>query len=149
MSRFRYRMQNILDIKNKLEDQAKMEYAAARAELTEEEEKLLLLEERKEAYLEEGRRLRGEKLKIRDIRDNKTALTSMDEYIRDQKLRITAAQRKLEAARQKLTEVMQERKTHEKLREKAFEQFLMDEKATEGKEIDELTSYLYGQKTGE
>ena len=29
MAKFRYRMQNILDIKFKLEDQAKMEYAAA------------------------------------------------------------------------------------------------------------------------
>ena len=28
MAKFRYRMQNILDIKFKLEDQAKMEYAA-------------------------------------------------------------------------------------------------------------------------
>ncbi len=39
-----------------------------------------------------------------------------------------------------------ERKTHEKLKEKAFEEFLMEEKRQESKEIDQLTSYTYGQR---
>ena len=39
-----------------------------------------------------------------------------------------------------------ERKTHEKLKEKAFQQFLMEEKKQESKEIDQLTSYTYGQR---
>ena len=39
-----------------------------------------------------------------------------------------------------------ERKTHETLKEKAFQQFLEDEKRQEGKETDELTSYTYGQR---
>ena len=48
--------------------------------------------------------------------------------------------------RSRLTEVMKERKTHETLKEKAFQQFLADEKRQEGKEVDELTSYTYGQR---
>ena len=52
----------------------------------------------------------------------------------------------VEQKRIALTEVMQERKTHEKLKEKAFEQFLKDELAAESKAIDELTSYTYGKK---
>ena len=47
---------------------------------------------------------------------------------------------------QRLTEIMKDRKTHEKLKEKAFEQFLQDENARESKEIDELTSYRHGKK---
>ena len=39
MARFRYRMQNILDVKEKLESQAKNEFAIANARLAEEEEK--------------------------------------------------------------------------------------------------------------
>ena len=35
---------------------------------------------------------------------------------------------------------------HEKLKEKAFEQFMKDENAAEGKAVDELTSYTYGQR---
>lgn len=41
---------------------------------------------------------------------------------------------------------MQERKAHEKLKENAFEEFMKDELAAESKEIDQLTSYTYGQK---
>ena len=70
----------------------------------------------------------------------------MDNYIVDQKLCVKRAEDNLEKARQKLTEVMMERKTHEKLKEKSFEQFLMDEKKQESKEVDELTSYTYGQR---
>ena len=40
MAKFIYRMQNILDIKNKLEIQAKNSYAAARMKLSQEEQKL-------------------------------------------------------------------------------------------------------------
>ena len=57
-----------------------------------------------------------------------------------------AAERRLEEARQKLAEVRMERKTHETLKERAFEEFLMEEKKQESKEIDELTSYIYGQR---
>ena len=38
---------------------------------------------------------------------------------------------------------MKDRKTHEKLREKAFENFLMELSDQEKKEIDELVSYKY------
>ena len=40
MAKFVYRMQNILDIKNKLEIQAKNSYAVARMRLNKEDEKL-------------------------------------------------------------------------------------------------------------
>lgn len=40
MAKFVYRMQNILDIKNKLEVQARNSYAAARMKLSQEEENL-------------------------------------------------------------------------------------------------------------
>ena len=70
----------------------------------------------------------------------------MDEYIVAQKQEVDKAYRVLEKERQKLTEVMIERKSHEKLKENAFEQFLQDLNSAEGKEVDELTSYTYGQK---
>ena len=44
MAKFIYRMQNILNLKLKLEEQQKMEFAAARKRLDEEEEKLELLQ---------------------------------------------------------------------------------------------------------
>ena len=40
MAKFIYRMQSILDVKLKMEEQARMEFASARMRLDEEEEKL-------------------------------------------------------------------------------------------------------------
>lgn len=146
MARFRYSMQSILNIKLKLETQAKQEFSTANAVLNAEEVKLEALSDRKAGYERQGRELLMGDLKLRDIEENKMAVLCMEGYIEEQKLCVKRAEENLERARQKLTEVMMERKTHEKLKEKSFEQFLMDEKKQESKEVDELTSYTYGQR---
>ena len=51
MARFIYRMQNILDIKYKLEEQAKQNYMEVRARLNAAEEELRHLEERRWQYM--------------------------------------------------------------------------------------------------
>ena len=112
----------------------------------EEEEKLQGLINRKEAYLEEGRRVRSDVLHVGDLKDNRNAMLIMDEMIEAQKGQVARAQEVVEAARLKLQEVMQERKMHERLKEKALEQFMREENAAEGKAVDELTSYTYGQR---
>lgn len=149
MARFRYRMQSLLDIKSKLETQAKQEFAAAKMALDIENERLEELKKRKASYEAEAEALLNGALKVQDIRDNKNAILKMDDYIVIQKQQIRAAEAKVEAARQKLTGLMQERKMHEKLKEHAFEAFLEEEKKREGKEVDELTSYTYGQRIRE
>ena len=61
MARFRYKMQSILDIKNKLETQAKIYFAAASEKVKEEELKLaalyddIIMYEKKIISLNEGR----------------------------------------------------------------------------------------------
>lgn len=149
MARFRYSMQSILNIKTKMETQAKQEFGMASAALREEEERLQGLYDRKAGYEREAETLLSGMLRIREIEDNKKAILCMDEYIAGQKQRIVIAERNLEQARQRLTEVMRERKTHDILREKAFEEFLADEKRGESKAVDELTSYTYGQRRKE
>lgn len=149
MARFRYRMQSLLDIKSKLETQAKQEFAAAKMALDIECERLEELKRRKAFYEEEAQTLLNGTLKVQEIRDNKSAILKMEDYILIQKKQIKAAEAKVEAARQKLTGLMQERKMHEKLKEHAFETFLEEEKKRESKEVDELTSYTYGQRIRE
>ena len=146
MAKFRYRMQSILNIKYQFETQAKMEVGRAQMRLGEEEEKLQKLIDRKNAYLEEGRQMRKKALNVNDLRDNRNAMLIMDEMIMAQRLEVARAEEALEEARAKLTEIMQERKMHEKLKEKALLQFLEEEKAAEAKVVDELTSYTYGQR---
>lgn len=146
MAKFTYRMQSILNIQYQLETQAKMELGRAQMKLMEEEERLQGLIDRKEAYLEEGRKMRSDVLRVSDLKDNRNAMLIMDEMIEAQRGQVAAAQDVVEAARLKLQEVMQERKMHERLKEKALEQFIQEENAAEGKAVDELTSYTYGQR---
>lgn len=149
MARFRYRMQSILDIKLKMETQAKQEFAAAQLRLREEEERLAALRKRRDGYERRAREQLMGALNCRDMAENREAILRMDEYIALQHIQIRKAEEKVEQAREKLAAVMIERKSHETLKEKAFEQFLMDEKKQESKEVDELTSYTYGQRQKE
>lgn len=146
MAVFRYKMQGILDIKEKLENRAKQDFAEANMRLETEKKKLDELQAKRLLYMQEGVRLRMEIIDVRKIRENKLAVLKTDECIANQKREIARAAKAVEKARAALQELMQERKAHEKLKESAFEEFLKEEQATESKEIDQLTSYTYGQK---
>ena len=139
-------MQSILDIKQKLEDQARNELAQAQLALNEEEEKKRRLIERQAAYEAEGVELRKKVLNVRDLNENTNAVLVLKDMVRRQELEITKARTVLEQRRAALAQVMQERKMHEKLKEKALEQFLEEEKALEAKAIDELTSFTHGAR---
>ncbi len=146
MAVFRYKMQGILDIKEKLETEAKQEFAQANMRLENEKQKLVELQKRRSFYMEEGVRLRMELIDVRKIRENKMAVLKMDDYIRGQIKEINKAAKAVEKARIALQELMKERKAHEKLKENAFQDFLKEEQAEESKAIDELTTYTHGQK---
>lgn len=126
-----------------------MEFGLAQAKLNEEEAKLENLRMRKRDYESKAQELLKDALKVREILDTQTAIKRMQEYMEEQIKQVQLAQEQVEEARQKLVEVMQERKTHERLKEKAFETFMQEERANESKEIDQLTSYTYGRKQEE
>ena len=149
MAKFKYRMQNILKLKQKMEEQAKMAYANQRRALTKEEEKERALEADKERYEDEGKKLRGSELNVKDILFNIQGMKTMDILIGEQKKAVKREEEKLEKRRMSLEKVMKERKAQEKLREHAFERFIQEENAAESKVIDELTSYNYGNKRKE
>lgn len=146
MAKFQYRMQSILNIKLKMEEQAKMQFAQAQAKLNEEEAKLQKLIDRKNQYEADLKDLLQAKLELLKIEEMQNAVMRMEEFIVLQQREVDKASKVLEKEREKLKEVMVERKSHEKLKENAFEQFMQDLNSAEGKEIDELTSYTYGQK---
>lgn len=146
MSVFNYRMQNILNIKEKLEESARNDFGIAMKKLLEEEEALDRLAQRKEAYEDQARGGLKGSVNPMTMRENKEAILRIDEYMELQRLNIQRAAELVEEARAVLTEAVQERKIQERLKEKAFEQFVEEEKAAESREIDELTSYVYGQK---
>lgn len=146
MAKFVYRMQSILNIKEKMEEQAKVAFGAANAELRVEEERLQRLFQRQIQYLAEGAALRQTMLDPMKLQENESALHYMEDAIKSQKIRVKKAEEAVERARQILQEYMIERKTHEQLKEAAFEEFKEELAKEESKEVDELVSYVYGRR---
>ena len=146
MAKFKYKLQNVLDIKYRMEDQAKAVFAAAQAKLDEEEAKRDHLIMRRLEYEQKRRELREEILNLTDMRDNDRAIENIKEQIKEQEKHVETARKAVEQARLRLTDAMQERKIHEKLKENSFEEFKHEVNAAESKEVDELVSYTYGER---
>ena len=85
----------------------------------------------------------SDKINVVKISNARKDVNTMKTIIRSQMFEVKKAQDELEIKRKLLSDVMIERKTHEKLKEKAFEDFQKELKATEAKEIDELVSFTY------
>ena len=150
MARFVYKMQSVLNIKQQTENQTKMEFAMAQAELN---KQLDILEEyvtRKENYLKEAEELRNDdSLKLQEILDNQYATAQMDVMIKQQTSVIKQYEDRVEQVRIKLTRNIQERKMQETLRDRAFSEYLEEQKQEEAKENDQRTSFTYGQRQKE
>lgn len=147
MARFIFSMQNLLEIKEKLEDQEKNNYSQANLRLQEAEEKRQALQKRQQAAEQELKELMMSSLHVLEIREKEEAVEILKMYVRQQEIVVRQREQELEEARIRLSEAMKERKTFEKLREKAFEEFVAEENKKEQKEVDELVSYRYGTGT--
>ena len=146
MAKFKYRMQNILDIKMKLESQAKIAYGIANQKYLDEQKKLQEIMLRRASYEKVLKESMIGKIDVRQVSHARADVNAMKTLMRRQMMEVHKAERMLEDARKALNEVMMERKTHEKLKEKAFEQFKAELNAEESKEIDQLVSYTYNNR---
>jgi len=64
-------------------------------------------------------------------------------HINLQQIAVKKAEKQLESARMRLNVAMMDRKTHEKLKENALNDFFIEYEAEQRKEIDELVSFKF------
>ena len=141
MAKFVFSMQNILNMKEKLEEQEKNNYSQANMRW---QEAIATLESLEQRLAEEKQKLQEEvssALDVRKIRQREDGVEVIRMYVRQQMLEVKQREKEVEVARERLNEAMKERKTFEKLREKAFEKFRLEENLREQKELDELVRY--------
>lgn len=143
MKKFRYSMQNILDVQYRLEEVAKGEYSIAQAALNEELRKLDVLYGELHEYEKKLKILVSGKLDFQEITFTENAVEHKKFRIKEQNKKVGIAEKKLERARKKLNDIMIDRKTHELLREKSFEQYIRELNKEEATEVDELVSFRY------
>ena len=141
MAKFKFRLQGLFDIKQKIEDQKKQEYGLAVAELELEKRKKQELLDKKEEKIVEFRQHIDEILNTQ----KHDSYNNYIEFLKEEALRqekvILEAQKKVEKKRQELVEAMRERKTLEKLSERQYEEFLLVQKLAEQRIVDEIVSY--------
>ena len=149
MKKFLFDLQGVLEIKQKLEGQARVDFGIARQKLNAEEEKKEALIRQKNGYTEALAETMTGILNIQEMNRLKNAIDVMNDRIRLQEVAVKRAERQLESVRIKLNKVVQERKTIEKLREKKFEEYMKEIDAEESKMVDELVSYRYTSAASE
>ena len=147
MPKFIYKMENILGIKYKMEEQAKIAYGNARIKLMEEEEKLFSLNKKLVSYQLKLKVLMSDNLNIIKINQCREGIEVIKSAITKQQLQVKKAEQLVEARRTSLNACILERKTHEKLKEKAFDSFILDYEGKQRIEIDELVSFKYNSPT--
>ncbi len=135
----------MLDIKQKLESQEKIAFGLASAKLLEEQEILQKLMIQKAGYDKQAKKLLEGTIDLLAVNACRKAVETMKTRIRGQMMNVHKAEKQLELVRHRLNEVMIERKTYEKLRERKFEEFKAELAYEEKKEVDELVSYTYHQ----
>lgn len=143
MAKFIFKMESILSVKEKLEEQAKAEYSIEIMKLRQEEEKLEELENRKNAYQTRLYEAVMDTLNISEIKILEDSVENIKYNIKLQLIVIANQQKNVDRAREKFDNAMKERKTYEKLKEKAFEEFKEQINAEEQKEINELVSFKF------
>lgn len=148
MAKFIYKMQNILDIKNKLETQEKTAFAIAVQKLRTEEERLVRIENEILGYEELIRQQNEGSINLQEWKRCNEALEYKKDERKNQIQQIKLAQKNVDIARGRLNKVMIERKTQEVLKDKAFEDFVHEVNESEKKEVDELVSFTYNDKEG-
>lgn len=148
MAKFVYKMQNILDIKNKLETQEKTAFAIEMQKLRTEEERLVRIRKDITHYEDIIRGQNDEFINIQEWKRCNEALKYKKDEEKRQIQQIKLAEKNVDIARGRLNKVMIERKTQEVLKEKAFEEFVQEINESEKKEVDELVSFTYNNPEG-
>ena len=108
--------------------------------------KLQALIDRRDALFSHKQSLMNGQIDFTELNITQHAIDGNAAAIESQKKAVIRATKAMEAAQQRLEKAMKERKTYEKLRENAYEQFLQDMNYEEQLEINELVSFRHGNQ---
>jgi len=149
VGRFIYTMESILRIKEKIEEQKKIELGESiqkyQKALEEESRRKETLNESMEFFKNtQAQLMKGEKLKKRSQR-----IRYYQNALEEQKKEVKSNKEQVALKREALKQAVQEKKIQEKLKERAKIIFLEEEKLKEQILLDEVVSYRYATQKEE
>jgi len=138
---FRFKLQRVLDLKLKQEDEKKNQIATLMKAIKNKEDELeaLISEKKQKEFSLNDNRKRG--ISILEIRNINQYLLFLDKKINTLRFEISSLESNLNQKRQEYLELQKERKTFEKLKEKDYEKYLYNEKKEEEKMIDQIVTF--------
>ena len=145
MARFIFRFAANLRVKERIEEQKKIEYGKALAALeTEKQKKARMLLEREET-IASFRESVNKLITPADVQTHNNYLGLLKAMVIKQDETIKKCEETAEIKRLELVEAMKQRKIMEKLKEKDRERFIREEQLREQKIQDETVSYRYSR----
>ena len=141
MAKFQFKMESLLRLRESLEEQKKNEFGRAVAELERQREKLNQLLNEKERMVQEFHENVKNRIDSRKSDSYNKYIKLLDKRIDEQRVIVKKCEDIEKECRFQLIEATKEKKKLEKLREKQFQQYLIEEKREEQKLTDELVSY--------
>jgi len=144
--RFRYRLEKVLEMKLRKEEEEKEKLGKLRQELEHERQVKAQLEQQLEnVHLElKTKRLSG-MLNINELRWFPQHIKNLEGKIKYQELRIQELLIKIEEQTQALAKAMQERKAYEKHKEQSHQAWVAEVDAEEARLIDELATIKFAR----
>ncbi len=149
MAGFNYRMENILRIKERLEEQKRLILGQAMVLLQEARDQHQELQNRLDIHLAEFYGKKRGRTNAMDLRRMSEQVAYYERQLGEHQKVVDAAVKDVSEKRQALKEALEERKIQEKLKERALERYLEEEKLKEQQLLDEVVGYRYAQKERE
>jgi len=147
MAKFVFNFEQLLDIKRKMENQAQMTLGKRIQEL---EDSVQKLKKSKQLY---DKSIREFELSLNKGRIDPLEIQRLNHYIGYFKNQIHIGEKEViqkenavKKAKEEVKKALQERKTYEILKDKAYEAYLEAEKQQEAKTIDEIVSFKYKEE---
>lgn len=145
MAKFVFRMQSYLKVKEKIEDQKKLEYGKALQKVEEEQAKKRQMEEELINNIEKLREKMEKGITPEEFIRSKQFIVQIEKNIIAQEVVIKRAKDYAESKRIELLAAVKQRKMVETLKENDYIEYLSEEAKAEQKIVDEIVSYKYGK----
>lgn len=138
---YKFKLQKILDLKEKQEDDKKNQMAEVMKQLREKEQELhdLLKTQKEKATMMETIRMDG--ATIQELRNLTQYIQYIEKCIQKTRFEIETLTLNLEKKKSEYMELRKERKSYEKLKEKDIERYHYMEKKEEEKMIDQIVTF--------
>jgi flagellar protein FliJ len=145
--KFRFKLQSVLELKIKLEDEEKRKLGELIALQAREEQVLYQLQQQRAAMIQEfkDKQCSGG-INVTELQMYAYTIEKLKNDIINQQLRLREIAIRIEEQRQRLIEATQEKKIYEKLKEKQQEAWIAEEEYEEKKLIDELATIKFARE---